>query len=213
MSQRSLFDPDVIDPPTKPEPKRDYAQEVFEHLAARIIATKTDLGIKPAIGPRILSKADRKNIEARIAEYDTPDEGVEACKRVIAVDEADCRRAQEISRYWNAQTPFRNVTNFENRLMRFRDDGNHVAFGTTRSRQRTDLSFEAYTPEEDTIDPETGETIMGRKSMFEAVFVDLNTPEGRALCEQRDAERAAMLKAAREEEDRRFAAGDYGWNR
>jgi hypothetical protein len=111
---------------------------VFAYLRERIIATKVDLGIKPARGPTTLSAADRKAIEARIREQDqadptTPDAGLLACRQVIDVDEADCRRNREISNWWNATTPFRNARNFESRLMRWRADGKHQPFAYSSS--------------------------------------------------------------------------------
>ncbi len=135
QQQRRLFEQER-EPDREIAPVRDRAREVFEHLRDRIIATKVDLGIKPARGPTKLAPADRKAIEARIREHDeadptTPDAGVIACKQVIDVDEADCRRNREISAYWNATTPFRNARNFESRLLRWRADGKHQPFGAS----------------------------------------------------------------------------------
>lgn len=125
-----------------PTPQADPADEVFAHLRDRILATKRALGIKPVRAPKILADADRRRINDRIREYGDgdPAAGVEACKQVIAVDEADSRRAGKISAYWNATTPFRNVANFENRLLRWREDGDHAAFGV-RSGGKRDASF------------------------------------------------------------------------
>jgi hypothetical protein len=116
---------------------------VFAYLAERIVAVKRELGIKPARGPTVLSVADRRRIEQRIAEYGAGDvdRGVEACRQVIEVDEADCRRNQEISSYWNASTPFRTdgtkINNFASRLDRWREDGEHVPFGARGSSKRS----------------------------------------------------------------------------
>jgi hypothetical protein len=175
MSQRSLF-PDEAPKPTGPV--RDPAQEVFDYLAARIIAAKVELAIKPAIGPRVLGKSERRNIDERIREHGKQpngsidlDAGVTACKRVIDVDEADCIRVRSISQYWNAATPFRNAANFEGRLMRWREDGDHQVWGAKPAKgpkPRTDHGFDAWKPEEDFIDA-TGELCMGRKSMLAAV--------------------------------------------
>jgi hypothetical protein len=175
MSQRSLFP----DEPSKPTgPTRDPAQEVFDYLAARIVAAKVELGIKPAIGPRVLGKSERRNIDDRIREHGKRpdgsidlDAGVTACKRVVDVDEADCVRLRSISQYWNATTPFRNAANFEGRLMRWREDGDHQVWGAKPAkgpRQRTDHGFDAYMPEEDFVD-ELGQHCMGRKSLLKAV--------------------------------------------
>jgi hypothetical protein len=175
MSQRSLF-PDEASRPTGPV--RDPAQEVFDYLAARIVAAKVELAIKPAIGPRVLGKSERRNIDDRIREHGKNpngsidlDAGVTACKRVIDVDEADCIRVRSISQYWNASTPFRNAANFEGRLMRWREDGDHQVWGAKPAkgpRQRTDHGFDAYMPEEDFVD-ELGQHCMGRKSLLKAV--------------------------------------------
>jgi hypothetical protein len=175
MSQRSLF-PD--EPSKSIGPTRDPAQEVFDYLAARIVAAKIELGIKPAIGPRVLGKSERRNIDDRIREHGKRpdgsidlDAGVTACKRVVDVDEADSLRVRSISQYWNATTPFRNAANFEGRLMRWREDGDHQVWGAKPAkgpRARTDHGFDAWKPEEDFIDA-TGELCMGRKSMLAAV--------------------------------------------
>ena len=171
MSQIGLFADEVTRPQT---PDRDPAMEVFEYLRERIIATKIDLGIKPAIGPRVLSGPDRKRIEARIAEYGegSIDKGVEACRRVIDVDEADSRRIGEVSEYWTASTPFRTdgqkINNFENRLMRWREDGEHQVWGARRAKgpkPRTDHGFDAHMPDEDFVD-ELGQECMGRNTML-----------------------------------------------
>lgn len=140
MGQIPMFD--NLPPP---EPKADPADEVFAYLAERIVQTKRDLGIKPARGPRILDKTDRRAINTRIVEYGEGDEakGVECCKQVIDVDEADCRRGGVNSpswRYWNAKTPFRNAANFEQRLMRWREDGDHAVFGG-RAKPSRDMGF------------------------------------------------------------------------
>lgn len=174
VTQQSLFG----DEPSKPTgPTRDPAQEVFDYLASRIVAAKTELGIKPAIGPRILGKTERRNIDDRIREHGKRpdgsidfDAGVEACKRVVDVDEADCVRVREISQYWNATTPFRNSANFEGRLMRWREDGEHQVWGVKAKgpKPRTDYGFDAYKPDEDFVDA-TGELCMGRNSMLAAV--------------------------------------------
>ena len=157
MSQQTLFG-EATTAPSKP---RDLAAEVFEYLRERIIATKTDLGIKPARGPSVLSPADRRNIEARIREQQTIagrgdglEAGLLACKQVIDVDEADCRRKGEVSQYWNATTPFRNASNFDARLGRWRENGEHQIFGTVEQRKpkpiRRDLGFHAaISPEDD----------------------------------------------------------------
>jgi hypothetical protein len=174
MSQRSLFP----DEPVSSGPVRDPAQEVFDYLAARIVSAKVELAIKPAIGPRVLGKSERRNIDERIREHGKNpngsidlDAGVTACKRVIDVDEADCLRVRSISQYWNASTPFRNAANFEGRLMRWREDGEHQVWGAKPARgprQRTDHGFDAYMPEDDFVD-ELGQHCMGRKSLLKAV--------------------------------------------
>lgn len=150
--QQGLFADEVVIP--APEPAKCLAEVVFEHLRARIIQTKFDLGIKPATGPRVLDKRQRHAILSRIEEHGGGDEGVEACKRVIAVDEADCRRQGPKGpswSYWNASTPFRNPSNFEGRLDRWREDGDHAVFGVRGgSSPRRDLSFQpAMTDEEE----------------------------------------------------------------
>ena len=140
MGQIPLFDGPVAAPA---EPKADPAEAVFAYLRERILATKTDLGIKPVRAPRILSKTDARAINARVVEYGDGDEaaGIEACKQVIDVDEADCRRQGEISGYWNATTPFRNAANFENRLQRWRADGKHSVFGGGKRQAKADTGF------------------------------------------------------------------------
>lgn len=122
----------------QPEAKLDYVREVFDHLVARVIAAKRDLGVTPASAPsRTLTPARRKRIMARIRESGAGDLalGVEMCKRVIAVDEAECRAQGPGGKswdYWTADTPFRNAENFESRLNRWRADGNHRPFGGGR---------------------------------------------------------------------------------
>lgn len=131
----------------------DYAALVFAHLRSRIIATKHELGIKPATGPYVLSATQRTAIEQRIAEHGGGEAGVEACKRVIAVDEFECRQADRPDAkcwaYWNATTPFRQEL-FEQRLSRYRDDGKHVPFGGARSRSESGSGrgWGAYMPED-----------------------------------------------------------------
>lgn len=162
-AQQPLFE-GAPDTESKP-PQRDRAMEVFAYLRERIIATKVDLKISPARGPTVLSTADRKAIEARIREQDeadphTPDAGVTACKQVIDVDEAEARANQEIGAYWNATTPFRNSRNFEQRLLRWRADGRHRAFGAAAGeptgrlrRSKNDLGWRPHmtAEEEDAI--------------------------------------------------------------
>jgi hypothetical protein len=172
MSQRSLFP----DEPSKPTgPTRDPAQEVFDYLVARIVAAKVEIGIKPAIGPRILGKSERRNIDERIREHGKRpdssidhDAGVTACKRVVDVDEADCVRLRSISQYWNATTPFRNAANFEGRLMRWREDGDHQVWGAKPARVSRNLGFDAHVAEEDRVAAD-GTTILGHKSLLERV--------------------------------------------
>lgn len=143
MPQQHLFDAGQ----NREQPRhRDRAREVFDYLAERIVTTKRDLGITPARGPTRLSPADRKLIEARIAEYDAaepdvPDAGVIACKQVIDVDEFDSRRDQAISTYWNATTPFR-PDNFQRRLLRWRADGKHQPFGGGGRKQASGVQVQ-----------------------------------------------------------------------
>ena len=178
VSQQQLFDGQ---PEVTAAPVRDAAQEVFDHLRARVIATKRDMGIKPAVGPSVLSPTQRRNIEARIAEQqkiagrgDGIEAGVEACKRVIDVDEADCRRQGPYGKgwnYWNADTPFRNAANFDARLLRWREDGNHAVFGFPTERKprrdgtRRDHGFDAAHPEQDEV-ADDGTIIPGTASMM-----------------------------------------------
>jgi len=135
---------------------RDFAGEVFEQLAARIVEVKRDLGIKPAIGPRTLSPRDRANIEARIAEHGGGAEGVEACRRVIEVDAAECTAQGPKGKgwpYWNAQTPFRNAANFERRLSLWREDGDHSGYDAAPKGQQWARDAQAvsdFNPFEDT---------------------------------------------------------------
>jgi hypothetical protein len=178
VSQQQLFDGQ---PEVTAAPVRDAAQEVFDHLRARVIATKRDMGIKPAAGPSVLSPTQRRNIEARIAEQqkiagrgDGIEAGVEACKRVIDVDEADCRRQGPRGKgwnYWNADTPFRNAANFDARLLRWREDGNHAVFGFPTERKprrdgaRRDHGFDAAHPEQDEV-ADDGTIIPGTATMM-----------------------------------------------
>lgn len=149
--QQTLFEQADL----QPTPTRDYAAEVFDYLRERIIATKIDLGIKPARGPTVLAPADRRNIEARIREQQTIDgrgdgleAGLQACKQVIDVDEADSRRQGRISNWWNATTPFRNASNFDARLGRWREDGRHQIFGKIEDRKPRSLGFRASVSDE-----------------------------------------------------------------
>lgn len=120
-----------------PEAKRDHVREVFDHLNARVIATKRDLGVKPA-GPAAtsLDSTRRKEIGARIkaAGRGDPAAGVEACKRVIAVYEAEARAQGprgDVWNFWNAVTPFR-AKNFDRKLGCWREDGRHLIHGGGR---------------------------------------------------------------------------------
>jgi hypothetical protein len=181
MSQRSLFP----DEPSKPTgPSRDPAQEVFDYLAARIVAAKVELAIKPAIGPRVLGKSERRNIEERIREHGKRsdgsidhDAGVTACKRVVDVDEADCVRLRSISQYWNATTPFRNAANFEGRLMRWREDGEHQVWGAKPARPSKLVGFDSRVGDGYDTWAEDGSIIPGSKRKMHEASIDFEGPD------------------------------------
>jgi hypothetical protein len=181
MSQRSLFP----DEPSKPTgPTRDPAQEVFDYLAARIVAAKIELGIKPAIGPRVLGKSERRNIDDRIREHGKNpngsidlDAGVTACKRVVDVDEADCVRLRSISQYWNATTPFRNAANFEGRLMRWREDGEHQVWGAKPARPSKLVGFDSRVGDGYDTWAEDGSIIPGSKRKMHEASIDFEGPD------------------------------------
>jgi hypothetical protein len=151
--QQGLFG----EPSSEPTPKRDPAMEVFDYLSERIIATKRDMKL-PARGLTVLAKKDRALIRARIDEHGYKRDskgkptgefdvalGIEACRQVIDVDEADARRTREFD-YWNAVTPFR-PANFIGRLARWRPDGQHAAFGIVKRRGASnDVGFNAHMP-------------------------------------------------------------------
>ena len=153
--QQGLFGDQSPTPP--PEPARDPVQEVFDYLAERIYVTRVDMGLR-AIGMSVIPKEARALIRARIDEHGYKRDskgkptgefdvalGIEACRQVIDVDEADARRTREFD-YWNAVTPFR-PANFVGRLARWRPDGQHAAFGIVKRRGASnDVGFNAHMP-------------------------------------------------------------------
>jgi hypothetical protein len=90
----------------------------------------------PVTGTKSVLDANRRGkINTRIADY-----GLDACYRVIEVDASDCLkqgRGGSSWGYWNLDTPFRNATNFEQRLNRWRDDGKHVPWGAPSRRDQS----------------------------------------------------------------------------
>ena len=93
---------------------------------------------------------------------------------MIDVDEADCRRQGQHGKgwaYWNADTPFRNAANFDARLLRWREDGNHAVFGFPTERKprrdgaRRDHGFDAAHPEQDEV-ADDGTIIPGTATMM-----------------------------------------------
>jgi hypothetical protein len=119
-------------PPASPAAKPpDPAQLVADRLRQRQTETRAALGM-PKPGTSVLDAKRRGRINARITTY-----GLEACFRVIDVDAAECRDQGPEGKswgYWNLDTPFSDAANFERRLNRWREDGNHKVWGVESSR-------------------------------------------------------------------------------
>lgn len=110
----------------RPAPEPDQPQLVADRLRQRQAETREALAM-PKPGHAVLDAKRRSKINARIAEH-----GLEACFRVIDVDAAECLEQGPNGKswvYWNLDTPFSDAANFERRLNRWREDGDHVVWG------------------------------------------------------------------------------------